>query len=143
MEKEETKTGNANPQPAPEVKPKDPAPEEQGKIAQLFSKGLSEKKVRKIVREEIAKELDKNMAFFRKMVTAAPDNPKTQIATKTFKGANQEQMDLEVSAWLKKVGALDVRDTKDEKDPMSNFGRIKTVYAVVPKIQDIDGELEE
>jgi hypothetical protein len=136
------KTGNENPQPAPPVVGS-AVPAQEGKLGGLFSKGLSEKKVRKIAREEAEKILNENMAFFRKMIVATPKAPETQIVSKEFRGSNPHEMEQQEANWLKKVGALTIDHVNDEKDPMSNFGRIKTVYAVVPKIQDIEDEYEK
>jgi hypothetical protein len=105
-------------------------------------KALTEADVRRIAREESEKILNENMAFFRKLVVSTPKAPETQIISKTFKSANPAEIEEQERNWLAKVGALSVDNVKDEKDPVSNFGRIRTVYAVVPKPKDIEDEFE-
>jgi hypothetical protein len=143
------KTGNKNPQPAPTVVgkatplPATAPPEEKGKIAQLFSKGLSKKEVRKIAREEAEKVLDENMGIIKKLFRGTKETPDTKIVSKEFRNANADELDRDVSEWLSKVHAVKVDHTEQSKDPLSNFGMVKTVYAVVLKGAEDEEDADE
>lgn len=132
--------------PEPEKKP-DPPPKATQKPAEKPKKeaGVSflsklkggfdksqQKQIRKIARDEAEKVMDENMRVFRAMMRTA-QTPDTEIATKEFRGTNPSEMSREIKTWLKKIEAIKISHTNETKDPMSNFGIIKTVYAVVPK----------
>jgi hypothetical protein len=133
---DETKTGTSEPQKPPEVKPA-----KKGKLAQLFSP--SDKHIRKIARQEAEKVLDENMGIIKKLFRGTKETPDTKIVSKEFRNANTDEMDRDVSEWLSKVHAVKVDHTEQSKDPLSNFGMVKTVYAVVLKGAEDEEDTDE
>jgi hypothetical protein len=67
---------------------------------------------------------------------AKPENNYVVIS-KAFRGANAEQMELDINDWLKTTGAQEIHKIDSLKDPLSSMGVIKTVFVKVKAVPTV------
>lgn len=93
-----------------------------------------------VIRELVRKEFCILMLDTIKKDMASPKTPAPVpennliIISKSFQGANAEQMELDINDWLKTTGAQEIHKIDSIKDPLSSMGVIKTVFVKVKAV---------